>query len=98
MRHGDKRERRIGYGVVFFFKQKTAYEMVSDWSSDVCSSDLDSRRRNSRVSRSASHAPMEEPTRTCGPWQYASNIAMLSSSQRLMVPSVNFPSDSPCPE
>src|SRR3546814_3660086 len=28
--------------VVFFFKQKTAYEMrISDWSSDVCSSDLD---------------------------------------------------------
>src|SRR6058998_4408849 len=27
--------------VLFFFKQKTAYEMVmSDWSSDVCSSDL----------------------------------------------------------
>src|SRR3546814_4294062 len=26
---------------VFFFKQKTAYEMrISDWSSDVCSSDL----------------------------------------------------------
>src|SRR3546814_10859198 len=26
---------------IFFFKQKTAYEMrVSDWSSDVCSSDL----------------------------------------------------------
>src|SRR3546814_6268905 len=34
------------YGVLmvflfFFFKQKTAYEMrISDWSSDVCSSDL----------------------------------------------------------
>src|SRR3546814_4736145 len=29
----------IGY--IFFFKQKTAYEMrISDWSSDVCSSDL----------------------------------------------------------
>src|SRR3546814_4711359 len=29
------------YYVVFFFKQKTAYEMrISDWSSDVCSSDL----------------------------------------------------------
>src|SRR3546814_1317943 len=28
-------------GLVFFFKQKTAYEMrISDWSSDVCSSDL----------------------------------------------------------
>src|SRR3546814_7444871 len=27
--------------VLFFFKQKTAYEMrISDWSSDVCSSDL----------------------------------------------------------
>src|SRR3546814_4099075 len=30
---------------VFFFKQKTAYEMrISDWSSDVCSSDLDGVR------------------------------------------------------
>src|SRR3546814_4877740 len=29
--------------VFFFFKQKTAYEMrISDWSSDVCSSDLTS--------------------------------------------------------
>src|SRR3546814_7268815 len=29
----------------FFFKQKTAYEMrISDWSSDVCSSDLGRRR------------------------------------------------------
>ena len=28
----------------FFFKQKTAYEMEeSDWSSDVCSSDLHAR-------------------------------------------------------
>src|SRR3546814_9739995 len=28
----------------FFFKQKTAYEMrISDWSSDVCSSDLKQR-------------------------------------------------------
>src|SRR3546814_1873909 len=28
----------------FFFKQKTAYEMrISDWSSDVCSSDLQHR-------------------------------------------------------
>src|SRR3546814_5924871 len=27
--------------LVFFFKQKTAYEMrISDWSSDMCSSDL----------------------------------------------------------
>src|SRR3546814_4515776 len=32
--------------VFFFFKQKTAYEMrISDWSSDVCSSDLDTPAR-----------------------------------------------------
>src|SRR3546814_6526004 len=36
------------YFVVFFFKQKTAYEMrISDWSSDVCSSDLE--RNNAAV-------------------------------------------------
>src|SRR3546814_19109739 len=37
---------------VFFFKQKTAYEMrISDWSSDVCSSDLPilSRRQDRQV-------------------------------------------------
>src|SRR3546814_5234645 len=36
----------------FFFKQKTAYEMrISDWSSDVCSSDL--------------HVPPQRPTINC---------------------------------
>src|SRR3546814_4643206 len=31
----------VGRRLCFFFKQKTAYEMrISDWSSDVCSSDL----------------------------------------------------------
>src|SRR3546814_3272295 len=34
----------------FFFKQKTAYEMrISDWSSDVCSSDLDLRESVAKV-------------------------------------------------
>src|SRR3546814_9015535 len=33
--------------VFFLFKQKTAYEMrISDWSSDVCSSDLESPRHS----------------------------------------------------
>src|SRR3546814_6945504 len=33
--------------MVFFFKQRTAYEMrISDWSSDVCSSDLHDRFRH----------------------------------------------------
>src|SRR3546814_10309630 len=31
----------VYFSFFFFFKQKTAYEMrISDWSSDVCSSDL----------------------------------------------------------
>src|SRR3546814_5099486 len=33
------------FSYLFFFKQKTAYEMrISDWSSDVCSSDLPGKR------------------------------------------------------
>src|SRR3546814_7181804 len=37
------------YGIFFFFKQKTAYEMrISDWSSDVCSSDLSLRYSTAR--------------------------------------------------
>src|SRR3546814_8142677 len=33
----------------FFFKQKTAYEMrISDWSSDVCSSDLYEQEKHER--------------------------------------------------
>src|SRR3546814_1841566 len=41
----------------FFFKQKTAYEMrISDWSSDVCSSDLpcDDQARPDAVEKSQS--------------------------------------------
>src|SRR3546814_6395444 len=38
----------MSYVFLFFFKQKTAYEMrISDWSSDVCSSDLALGRRQS---------------------------------------------------
>src|SRR3546814_15923353 len=40
------------YIYIFFFKQKTAYEMrISDWSSDVCSSDLISRNLPKRGAR-----------------------------------------------
>src|SRR3546814_6455697 len=35
----------VEFFLFFFFKQKTAYEVrISDWSSDVCSSDLLQRR------------------------------------------------------
>src|SRR3546814_4165155 len=37
--------------VVFFFKEKTAYEMrISDWSSDLCSSDLDEAPKTASLS------------------------------------------------
>src|SRR3546814_9596217 len=42
------------YFLIFFFKQKTAYEMrISDWSSDVCSSDLSGRDAEGLLTRSA---------------------------------------------
>src|SRR3546814_4871355 len=42
----------------FFFKQKTAYEMrISDWSSDVCSSDLYRPRHRQRGERREREAP-----------------------------------------
>src|SRR3546814_4377090 len=48
----------------FFFKQKTAYEMrISDWSSDVCSSDLQQQAQRDiardRLERSVFSAPID---------------------------------------
>src|SRR3546814_9249664 len=52
--------------LMFFFKQKTAYEMrISDWSSDVCSSDLSGRRR--KVGTDEKAVPLEAwACRMCG--------------------------------
>src|SRR3546814_334902 len=52
------------YLLFFFFKQKTAYEMrISDWSSDVCSSDL-----GGAISRiMASQAPFTAPATASAP-------------------------------
>src|SRR3546814_3947747 len=50
----------------FFFKQKTAYEMrISDWSSDVCSSDLRSWRDAAAhcLRGEARHGHVRPPTR-----------------------------------
>src|SRR3546814_5031995 len=47
--------------VFFFFKQKTAYEMrISDWSSDVCSSDLLPEARHLRSRRSPRRGALQE--------------------------------------
>src|SRR3546814_16621495 len=55
----------------FFFKQKTAYEMrISDWNSDVCSSDLTRARSCSRMIDErralAPAAPSADTARTRG--------------------------------
>src|SRR3546814_18224431 len=55
---------------VFFFKQKTAYEMrISDWSSDVCSSDLWQHRdadRGARVAARFAEQRFEQLRRAIG--------------------------------
>src|SRR3546814_4639460 len=46
---------------VFFFKQKTAYEMrISDWSSDVCSSDLSAMNTAGTTMDSRLHRPSRQ--------------------------------------
>src|SRR3546814_12924368 len=50
-----------GRVLFFFFKQKTAYEMrISDWSSDVCSSDLMRKLRPARPDDPAGGQHMHE--------------------------------------
>src|SRR3546814_20845978 len=52
---------RTSCGFVFFFKQKTAYEMrISDWSSDVCSSDLPLGARTWKWTLPSPRWPKEE--------------------------------------
>src|SRR3546814_8961631 len=56
---------------VVFFKQKTAYEMrISDWSSDVCSSDLGARRLWSARGHIATPPPpmLTDRQRDCVLW------------------------------
>src|SRR3546814_13106550 len=74
----------------FFFKQKTAYEMrISDWSSDVCSSDLDDTLEPTAsitwdwVARSAGCACQ---VRGASP---AGNPALPDASTMIMMPPIN---------
>src|SRR3546814_5006507 len=65
----------------FFFKQKTAYEMrISDWSSDVCSSDLDFSTLEKR--RRSCLRERELNSRTA-PALYLDVVAVTRSGQRL---------------
>src|SRR3546814_14363633 len=70
----------VGYVVLFFFfKQKTAYEMrISDWSSDVCSSDLFS----SRALRIVFSSQPTEPATRVGPCSAQRSTSGLLKSSR----------------
>src|SRR3546814_3717009 len=51
---------------ICFFKQKTAYEMrISDWSSDVCSSDLSVRARRADRRRAGAHRRRQRRGSAC---------------------------------
>src|SRR3546814_2487357 len=74
------------FSVIVFFKQKTAYEMrISDWSSDVCSSDLspgEDREHAGREQASGGNArlrPARPEAAPCG-------IAMLGGEQHRAAP------------
>src|SRR3546814_9674419 len=63
----------------FFFKQKTAYEMrISDWSSDVCSSDLVRMRRNQLLKQQHGYGfnVFGHALYACGPVQADSQAIM----------------------
>src|SRR3546814_9055592 len=61
-----KKCKKIQKFACFFFKQKTAYEMrISDWSSDVCSSDLHRHRdRVVSVDRLLGVVAVQQPHRS----------------------------------
>src|SRR3546814_7128347 len=50
----------VGLVLFFYFKQKTAYDMrISDWSSDVCSSDLGSPAAFGEVRGKSAERPVD---------------------------------------
>src|SRR3546814_2563058 len=68
--------------VFFFFKQKTAYEMrISDWSSDVCSSDLGLQcfQPNGIVKLERAYARTPQGIQMCTTAQLATNVLSQSA-------------------
>src|SRR3546814_9032154 len=71
----------------FFFKQKTAYEMrISDWSSDVCSSDLLSVHAECRAPARCIEARVRHLKRAVS--RHARSLEMSLLSQRTRNPSI----------
>src|SRR3546814_7264026 len=78
----------------FFFKQKTAYEMrISDWSSDVCSSDLSALSTSASgqgspyfSSKSFSRLPALTPMRIEHPFAFAARTTSPTRSDDPILP------------
>src|SRR3546814_16505123 len=74
---------------VFFFNQKTAFEVrISDWSSDVCSSDLVDRR----IDKAARFDNLQKRTgdtnihRSISLRESGNNIHLLANNNRSIIP------------
>src|SRR3546814_4145358 len=73
-------------GYFFFFKQKTAYEVrISDWSSDVCSSDLREDKAGQILQEGINEAG------AMASWIAAATS--YSSNKRVMIPFYTFRSE-----
>src|SRR5215213_11991607 len=69
----------------FFFKQKTAYEMVSDWSSDVCSSDLVHELAEAIASGGSKQAIGNAPPQARGQISEAANQAFVAGFNTILL-------------
>src|SRR3546814_10478588 len=81
--------------IIFFFKQKTAYEvLISDWSSDVCSSDrcgrelgvindlADAKANALRFKRDSVHGPFPGEVKTEGDQMFVNGKAIKVTAER----------------
>src|SRR3546814_19457115 len=67
----------------FFFKQKTAYEMrISDWSSDVCSSDLVDHRRRIEAEALADHQRLSGRIEAAGREEVVERLHGVAGAER----------------
>src|SRR3546814_20740540 len=70
--------------LLFFFKQKTAYEMrISDWSSDVCSSDLSWVLRSKGCDQATRIVLIIPPTWWSKTWQWSIQSPRLSATKAI---------------
>src|SRR3546814_16502467 len=85
---------RDHFGGVFFFKQKTAYEMrISDWSSDVCSSDLPAPhvRHSARHHNTGQRCERAHGRRWIAPDYGETRVGMAVPDLRKAAPRETFP-------